>query len=196
MFFKHVIKAATDLWSIKQGEVYSLLVGTPVGALRDLFSTIRESCLTASLGIWRGLLSQNPPSTGRMLPLMYLPSLENNRIQLKDPSKSALSSPEVSKWRTHDITTMSQGEKPISFFYFIFFWDKKLILLSWLACIRNGKCTNLHPKLGKQQPWQCPISCQVYKEAYYLWKCYLSLEVQAYLCQECLQSDPEQSRLL
>jgi len=53
--------------------IYSLLVGRPTGLALDLFSTARESCFTASLGKWRGLLSHSPPSTTIVSPLTYFP---------------------------------------------------------------------------------------------------------------------------
>jgi hypothetical protein len=52
---------------------YSLLLGTPTGAALDLLSTDRDSCFTASLGRWRGLLSHSPPSTTNVVPLTYFP---------------------------------------------------------------------------------------------------------------------------
>jgi hypothetical protein len=56
-----------------QIELYSLLLGTPTGAALDLLSTDRDSCFTASLGRWRGLLSHSPPSTTNVVPLTYFP---------------------------------------------------------------------------------------------------------------------------
>ncbi|KAK8300067.1 hypothetical protein V6Z12_D05G362200 [Gossypium hirsutum] len=47
-------------------EHYSLLVGTPTGLSLDLFSMSRDSFFTPSFAIWRGWLSQSPPSTTRL----------------------------------------------------------------------------------------------------------------------------------
>lgn len=99
---------------------YSLLFGTPTGAALDLFSTVRESCFTASFGRWRGRLNQSPPSTTMVVPLMYLP-LHKKKKQSK----------------LHD--KWNQPKEGLSFFLLVFFVYNKNHIVGIQNCFSYKK---------------------------------------------------------